>query len=74
MGLYGIFPDVNLDTPDLCAHLDRLKALCDRLEELQDEPRKYHLLVEQIRAEADAFREMLCNIRQPKAALEAERG
>jgi hypothetical protein len=74
MGSYGIFLPVNLDTPDLCAHLDRLKALCDRLEEVQDDPRKYHVLVEQIRSEAEAFREMVCNIRQPKAAMESERG
>jgi hypothetical protein len=40
-----------LDTPDLCARLDRLKGLCDRLEDAQSNPRRYRELVQQIRRE-----------------------
>jgi hypothetical protein len=49
-----------LDTPDLCARLDTMKALCDRLEEAQDRPGEYHRLVEKIRAEAEALRHSVC--------------
>jgi hypothetical protein len=49
-----------LDTPDLCARLDTMKALCDRLEAAQHEPQKYHQLVELIRIEADALRNTVC--------------
>jgi len=49
-----------LDTPDLCARLDTMKALCDRLEAAQDEPRKYRELAERIRAEAGAICDMVC--------------
>ena len=45
-----------LDTPDLCARLDTLRRLCDRLEALQHEPAKYLELVRRIHAEATQFR------------------
>jgi hypothetical protein len=51
-----------LDTPDLCARLDRLKDLCDRLEDAQANPRRYRELVQQIRLETDAFRETICGV------------
>jgi len=51
-----------LDPPDLCAYLDRLRALCDRLEEAQDDPKQYRELVTRIRVEADALRETVCRV------------
>jgi hypothetical protein len=48
-----------LDIPDLCARLDRLKALCDRLEQAQGDRRRYHELIDLISAEADAFRRVV---------------
>jgi hypothetical protein len=48
------------DTPDLCARLDTMKSLCDRLEAAQDEPKKYRELVELIRIEADALHNTVC--------------
>jgi hypothetical protein len=47
-------------TADLCTHVDRLKELCDRLEFVQDDPRKYQVLIAKIRAETDAFRAIVC--------------
>jgi len=52
-----------LDTPDLCAHLDRLKVLCDRLEKAQADERRYRELVRQIRAETDALHATICSFR-----------
>jgi hypothetical protein len=49
-----------LDTPDLCARLDTMKALCDRLEQAQDKPGEYHRIVVKIRAEAEALRHSVC--------------
>lgn len=49
-----------LDTPDLCAHLDTLKNLCDRLEEAQDDPTRYRELVRRIRVETEAFQQAVC--------------
>jgi hypothetical protein len=54
-----------LDTPDLCARLDRLKDLCDRLEDAQSNPRRYQELVQKIRLETDAFRATICGARDP---------
>ena len=51
-----------LDIPDLCAHLDRLKTLCDRLEEAQADPKRYHQLIAEIRNETDAFQAMVCHV------------
>jgi hypothetical protein len=49
-----------LSTPDLCAHLDRLKDLCDRLEDTQRDPDAYRDLVQKIRMETEAFRALIC--------------
>ena len=57
-----------LEIPDLCAHLDRLRSLCDRLESAQGEPAKYEGLVAAIRAEADALTATLCRISDTKDA------
>ncbi len=57
-----------LDTPDLCAHLDRLKELCDRLEKAQKDERRYRELVRRIRAETDALHATICRL-QPQARL-----
>jgi hypothetical protein len=51
-----------LDTPDLCARLDTLKGLCDRLEDAQDDPERYRKLVEKIRTETDALRDTVCAV------------
>ena len=32
--------------PDICAHLDRLKRLCDRLEKAQSDEQRYRELVQ----------------------------
>jgi hypothetical protein len=50
-------PDLNI--PDLCARLDRIKVLCGRLEELQHDQMKYRDLVDRIRSETDIFRHTL---------------
>ena len=54
-----------LDTPDFCAHLDRLKALCDRLEKAQNDERRYRELVRRIRAETDALHVTICRFQPP---------
>ena len=60
----GLDPPVengqNLDTPDLCARLDRMKKLCERLEDAQGNRAKYRELVDQIQSEADALRNFVC--------------
>lgn len=50
-----------LDIPDICAHLDRLKRLCDRLEEAQSDEKRYRELTIQIRAETDALHVTICH-------------
>lgn len=57
-----------LSTPDLCAHLDRLKSLCDRLEDTQHDQDAYHHLVNQIRMETDAFRALICGVTAERVA------
>jgi hypothetical protein len=52
---------MNLDTPDLCAQLDRMRRLCDRLEESQDDPVKYREIVQSIQVEIDLFRDVICH-------------
>ena len=52
-----------LHVPDICAHLDRLKRLCDRLEKAQSDERRYGELTAQIRAETDALHAMICSCR-----------
>ena len=64
-GAYVIVSDYTmtrnpLSTPDLCAHLDRLKSLCDGLEDAQRDPDLYRSLVNQIRMETEAFRALVC--------------
>jgi hypothetical protein len=54
-----------LDIPDICAHLDRLKRLCDRLEKAQSDEQRYGELALQIRAETDALHAMICRYPQP---------
>jgi hypothetical protein len=49
-----------LDTPDLCARLDSLKKLCDRLEAAQAQPDRYYDLVRKIRLESEMFRREVC--------------
>ena len=49
-----------LDIPDMCAHLDRLKRLCDRLEKAQTDEKRYRELANQIRVEADALHATIC--------------
>ena len=49
-----------LDIPDMCAHLDRLKGLCDRLEEAQSDQVRYREIAAQIRAETDALHATIC--------------
>jgi hypothetical protein len=51
-----------LEIPDLCAQLDRLKKLCDRLEEAQADPKRYHQLIAEIRYETDAFQATVCHV------------
>ena len=53
-----------LDIPDICAHLDRLKRLCDRLEKAQSDEQRYRELCSQIRAETEALHATICNPRQ----------
>ena len=56
---------INLETPDLCARLDGLKKLCDRLEATQGDPEKYQVLVRKIRMEMEMFQQEVCAY-QPK--------
>lgn len=50
-----------LDIPDICAHLDRLKRLCDRLEKAQSDEERYWELATKIRAETDSLHAMVCH-------------
>jgi hypothetical protein len=45
----------DLKTPDLCAHLDRMKGLCDQLEAAQADSTRAREIVRRIRIEADAL-------------------
>jgi branched-subunit amino acid aminotransferase/4-amino-4-deoxychorismate lyase len=54
-----------LDIPDICAHLDRLKRLCDRLEKAQSDEQRYRELAMQIRLETDALHAMICSYPPP---------
>jgi hypothetical protein len=55
----------DLSTPDLCSELcvrlERLKGLCDRLEQAQDTPETYRELLDRIRFETDALRDIVCS-------------
>ena len=57
-----------LDTPDFCAHLDRLKALCDRLEKAQKNEQRYRELMRRIRVETDALHATICRF-QPASRM-----
>jgi hypothetical protein len=50
-----------LDIPDICAHLDRLKRLCDRLEKAQADEARYRELCSQIRAETEVLHATICS-------------
>ncbi len=56
-----------LHMPDMCAHLDRLKQLCDGLEQAQTDGQRYEQLEVQIRTETDALHATICSHR-PLAA------
>ena len=58
-----------LDIPDVCAHLDRLKRLCDRLEKAQSDEQRYRELASQIRAETDALHAMICSYTPPRETV-----
>jgi hypothetical protein len=47
--------------PDICAQLDRLKQLCDRLEKVQSDEQRYRELARQIRAETEVLHATICN-------------
>ena len=49
-----------LDVPDMCAHLDRLKRLCERREKAQSDEQQYRQLASQIRVETDALHAIIC--------------
>ena len=59
-----------LDIPDICAHLDRLKRLCDRLEEAQTDEQRYRELAGKIRAETDSLHAIIC--KYPRALGQPE--
>ena len=54
-----------LDIPDICAHLDRLKRLCDRLEKAQSDETRYRELCSQIRAETEVLHATICRYPPP---------
>ena len=54
-----------LDIPDICAHLDRLKRLCDRLEKAQADEKRYHELCSLIRAETEVLHATICRYPTP---------
>lgn len=62
-----------LHIPDICAHLDRLKRLCDRLEKVQSDEQRYREVAFQIRAETDALHAMICRYPQPTTPRETVR-
>ena len=49
--------------PDICAQLDRLKRLCDRLEKVQSDEERYGELARQIRAETEVLHATICSPR-----------
>ena len=57
-----------LDIPDICAHLDRLKRLCDRLEKAQTDEGYYRELCAQIRAETEVLHATICRFPLPAAS------
>jgi hypothetical protein len=51
---------MTLEMPDLCAQLDRMRKLCDRLEEAQNDPVRYREIVRSIQVEIEIFRDAIC--------------
>ena len=49
-----------LDVPDMCAHLDRLQRLCNKLQKAQADEQRYRELTVQIRAETEALHAIIC--------------
>lgn len=58
----------DMKTPDLCAQLDRMKALCDQLEAAQADAKRSRELVERIRLEAEALSQTVCTLDRDKAS------
>jgi hypothetical protein len=54
-----------LDIPDICAHLDRVRRLCDRLEKAQADEARYRELASQIRAEIEVLHATICGYPPP---------
>ena len=52
-----------LELPDLCAHIDRLTLLCNRLEKAQSDNQRYRELELQIRNETDALHAVISRMR-----------
>ena len=48
--------------PDICAHLDRLKRLCDGLEKVQSDEQRYGELASKIRAETEVLHATICSM------------
>jgi hypothetical protein len=53
---------MKLEIPDLCARLDSLRKLCDRLENSQSNPDEYRRIAENISAEAEALQTLVCEV------------
>src|SRR5690606_19323080 len=49
----------SVDDADVTARLERIKKLCDELEQAQHDTRTYKELIDRIRDEANAFRRTL---------------
>ena len=52
-----------LELPDLCAHIDRLTLLCNRLEKAQSDDQRYREIEKQIRNETDALHAVIRRMR-----------
>jgi hypothetical protein len=50
---------MSADSSDISERLERIKKLCDELEDARNDTRKYQRLITRIRAEAEAFRQTL---------------
>jgi uncharacterized coiled-coil DUF342 family protein len=47
------------DADEVCARIERMKTLCDQLDAVKSDQRRYRELIDRIRQEADAFRKTL---------------
>ncbi len=52
-------PGVSAGAKDAKTRLERIRKLCDQLEEARHDTRTYRKLIDRIREEADAFRRTL---------------